>query len=359
MQVERLAGTNAGDGGGAERGRRCEGASPQDSARVRERDRHERERLEGREHGAGEEQEARTRVAPEKGEPDRCEDRIHDGEPERRVPEGEDGDGQREREACRGVEQRGHRGKGAEEERPAGREEGDEPRRGSGEERGEPCVSGPLGEGRPRRHGAWAVADLAPRDTQARGGFLRARPPRRIGVEHPVDRRRQGAREIRAQRGQGRRALLDALGGLERRERRERVPAGQRLPEEDADRPDICRTVRLSAGEALGGDVGEGAGDVAGGRQRLGLLELGEPEVEQAHGELVAVLDHDVSGLHVPVENLLPVCVGERVEDLGADLDRGGVVELAASQALPERLPGDVLVGDVDVVVVALERECA
>ena len=53
------------------------------------------------------------------------------------------------------------------------------------------------------------------------------------------------------------------------------------------------------------------------------------------------------------------MCVGERVENLGADLDRGGVVELAASQALPERLPGDVLIGDVDVVLVALERERA
>jgi hypothetical protein len=51
--------------------------------------------------------------------------------------------------------------------------------------------------------------------------------------------------------------------------------------------------------------------------------------------------------------------VGEGVENLGADLDRGCVVELAAPQALPERLSGYVLVGDVDVVVVALERERA
>ncbi len=59
------------------------------------------------------------------------------------------------------------------------------------------------------------------------------------------------------------------------------------------------------------------------------------------------------------MENLLPVCVGEGVENLGADLDRGGVVELAAPQALPERLSGHVLIGDVDVVLVALERERA
>ena len=137
------------------------------------------------------------------------------------------------------------------------------------------------------------------------------------------------------------------------------MPAGQRLPEEDADRPDVGRSVRLSPGEALGCDVGERAGHVAGGGERLGLLELREAEVEEAHRKLFAVLDHDVSGLHVPVENLFRMCVGERVEDLGADLDRGGVVELAASEALPERLPGDVLIGDVDVVVVALERECA
>ncbi len=58
------------------------------------------------------------------------------------------------------------------------------------------------------------------------------------------------------------------------------MSAGQRFPEEDADRPDICGSVRLTAGEALGGDVGQGAGDVAGRRQRLGFLELGKSEVE-------------------------------------------------------------------------------
>jgi hypothetical protein len=51
--------------------------------------------------------------------------------------------------------------------------------------------------------------------------------------------------------------------------------------------------------------------------------------------------------------------VGEGVENLGADLDRGGVVELAAPQTLPKRLPGHVLVGHVDVVLVALESERA
>jgi hypothetical protein len=106
---------------------------------------------------------------------------------------------------------------------------------------------------------------------------------------------------------------------------------GERFPEKDSDRPDVRGSVRLATCEALGSNIGEGSGYVARRGEGLGLLELRETEVEEADGQLLAVLDHDVSRLHVPVEDLLAVRMGEGVEHLGPHLDRGGVVELAAS----------------------------
>ena len=50
------------------------------------------------------------------------------------------------------------------------------------------------------------------------------------------------------------------------------------------------------------------------------------------------------------------VRVREALENLRCRLDGGGVVELAALERVTERAPGNVLVGDVDVPLVAGER---
>ncbi len=88
-------------------------------------------------------------------------------------------------------------------------------------------MPGPLGECRPRRDRARTFADLLPGGSQPGGCGFRARPSGGLGVEHPVDRRGQRAREIGTERRERRCPLLDALGSLERREGGKRVPAGE------------------------------------------------------------------------------------------------------------------------------------
>ena len=104
----------------------------------------------------------------------------------------------------------------------------------------------------------------------------------RIEGEHAVDGAAELLREVGAELDERLGAALDPARGLEGRDRPERVPAGKRLPEDDTDRPDVGRTGCLLAGEPLGGDVGERPGHVADGGERVGVLELGEAEVEQA-----------------------------------------------------------------------------
>ena len=127
------------------------------------------------------------------------------------------------------------------------------------------------------------------------------------------------------------------------------MPVGERLPEEDADGPDVALGARIGAGEALGGDVGERSGDVADGGQRVRAVELCEPEVEQANGDLVAILEQDVRGLHVAVHDSGAVRVRERVEHLRGSGDRVLVREHARADRVAHRAPGHVLVRDVDV----------
>ena len=108
--------------------------------------------------------------------------------------------------------------------------------------------------------------------------------------------------------------------------------------------------------EALGRDVGERPRDVSDRGQRVELLHLREPEVEEADVDLVGLAEEDVRGLHVAVDDPAAVGVRERVEDLRGGLDCLAVVELAGGQRLTERAPRDVLVGDVDVARVAGKR---
>ena len=99
------------------------------------------------------------------------------------------------------------------------------------------------------------------------------------------------------------------------------MPAGKRLPEDDTDRPDVGRTGCLLAGEPLRGDVGERPGHVADGGERVGVLELGQTEVEQLDGDLVPVLEHHVGGLDVAVDDAGLVRRRERVRDADQKID--------------------------------------
>ena len=120
------------------------------------------------------------------------------------------------------------------------------------------------------------------------------------------------------------------------------MAAGERLPEEHADRPDVRGAVRLLPGQPLGGDVPEGSRHVSGGGERVRLFDPRQAEVEQADGELVALLDHDVRRLDVAVDDALGVRVRERVQHLRGDFDRRPVVDRAAPERLAQRPAGDV-----------------
>jgi hypothetical protein len=155
-----------------------------------------------------------------------------------------------------------------------------------------------------------------------------------------------------AARGAERRAAgrLPGSGG------RSRAP-GEGLPQDDADRPDVRRTRRALAVEAFGGDVRERAGHVARSRERLGLGELSEPEVEHAHGHVVCRLEHDVRRLDVTVHDALRVRVAERLEHLRGGLHGSRRVELPAPERVPQGRARDVGIGHIDVALVAGERE--
>jgi hypothetical protein len=133
------------------------------------------------------------------------------------------------------------------------------------------------------------------------------------------------------------------------------MTAGERLPEDHADRPDVASFRRLLPGEPLGRDVRERPGDVADGGQRVCLVELCKPEVEHPDGDVVGVLDQHVRGLDVAVDDSAPMRVREPIEHLGGDLDRPRVVDLLRAQNLAQRPAPHVLVGDVDMARVAAE----
>jgi hypothetical protein len=87
--------------------------------------------------------------------------------------------------------------------------------------------------------------------------------------------------------------------------------------------------------------------------QGLGPVQLCEPEVEQANRHLVALGEQDVRGLDITVDDAAPVCVRQRLEHLGSGLDRSRIVKLACPHRLAQVPSRNVLVGDVDVLVVA------
>ena len=133
------------------------------------------------------------------------------------------------------------------------------------------------------------------------------------------------------------------------------MAAGERLPEDHADGPDVAPLARLAPVQALGRDVRKRPRDVADGRERVRLVELGETEVENPCREALAVLDEHVRGLHVAMDDPVAMRVGETLEDLRRELHRGRVVELARADQLAQGAAADVLVRDVHVAVVRAE----
>ena len=185
------------------------------------------------------------------------------------------------------------------------------------------------------------------------------RPAARIEREHPVDGDAEISRKVgtlpRQRAGPG----GDPLRRLDRRGRLEGMETGERLPDDDADRPDVSRAGRLHPVESLGCDVCQGPGHVAGGGQPVELVEAGESEVKEPGRGLGSLLEHDVRRLDVPVRDPLPVCVAERVEYLSGRLDRYPVFDPTGAEHVPKGVAADELVGDVHVAVVTVEGERA
>ena len=162
-------------------------------------------------------------------------------------------------------------------------------------------------------------------------------------------------REPAPLRGERRCALLDRPCDLLDRHAPERMPLAQRLPEEHPDRPDVALWRRLASVETLRRDVRERSRDVADGGEGVRAVELGETEVEEADREVVAILDEDVRGLDVAVDDSGPMGMRERIEDLSRDLDSVAIGERSGTNRLAERSSGHVLVCDVDVARVVAD----
>ena len=341
------------------------------------RERQQREQADGREQRPGAEREARPRLPPADREPGEREDAVDERGGLRDVREREDGRGEGDRETQpRGAERGGPGGERDEREqrgRPEREERAADERRDRGEPGGREAARerdggrgpadarrGPGAAGRRAagRRAAGLAALRGPGDVrlaqlgrEPRGG----RALRGVHGERGVDGGEEPAGQVGAARGERRRARGDRGRDLRERDAPEGVAPGERLPEDHADGPDVAPLGGLLAREPLGRDVRERPGHVADGGQRVGLVELGEPEVEDADRQLLALLDEHVRGLHVPVHDPAPVGVGEAVEHLGGDLDRLGVREAVGAEGLAERAPPHVLVRDVDVARVSAE----
>ena len=130
---------------------------------------------------------------------------------------------------------------------------------------------------------------------------------------------------------------------------------GERLPEQDPDRPHVRGGAGLVPMQPLRRDVRERAGHVADGRERVGVGHQGQPEVEEPHRDAVLLGEQHVRRLHVAVNDPARVCEGETFEHLRGRFDGALVAELVRAQRLPQRVARDVLVRDVQVLVVGLE----
>ena len=109
--------------------------------------------------------------------------------------------------------------------------------------------------------------------------------------------------------------------GIEAIDDRGRRGAGEELAEEHADAVDVAGDAGRAAEALLGRHVREGA-DGAGRGGAREIAQVGGAEVGEARG--ADVVEEDVGGLHVAVEDAEPVGLAERGEQGAGDLDRAG-----------------------------------
>ncbi len=358
----------AGDCGGGEDARERLERAPGPPAGGLHGQREHRDRTDRREQRSRDEQKACTCVAPADREPGEGDRRVRHGSRLGDVPEREDRHEEGDREPESRHSEHRHAGSEREEEHEAGRPERQQ-RRGERDGEGrERCRDEPPLERQRCRSGLWGCKRLsrprrrrpiAPgrgeRGPQVGCKAFRRRAARRLDRE----RRRDGVDDRRREIGTGSaerlRPRLDRRRNLGQGDAPERVLPDERLPEHHADGPDVTGGRRVASTEALGCDVRERAGHVTDGGQRVGLVELGQAEVEEPDRDQRRLLDEDVRRLHIPMDDPDPVGVGERVENLRSGLDGVAVAELAGAQGLAQRAALDVLVGDVDVAAVTAE----
>ncbi len=341
--------------------------TPPGPSRGLDREREQPDQPQRRQDRAGEEGKAGARVAPDDREPGDGERGVHDCGRLGDVAERQDRRRQRDQQPepwCRQGREPGRDGDrehepGGPEREHRGPEQGHDGSQASGDDA---CLDrqGRSGDGRLGRRAValrprpartrCAVGSRAPSGSgerlaelvrELRGG----RTACGVESESRVDDVQETAREVGAAGRERRSAAADRTGDLRERNAPERVLAGQSLPQHHADGPDVASLGRLLAGEPLGGDVGKGSRHVADRRERVGLVELREPEVEELHGDRRALFDHDVRRLHVTVDDPLAMRVGQGVEHLGRTprpprgrrATRHGAARAACARARPRR----------------------
>ena len=125
----------------------------------------------------------------------------------------------------------------------------------------------------------------------------------------------------------------------------ERFRSGEALVEHTAEREEVRPAVDLQAPGLLGRHVVRGAHDEPGGREVGRRLQLGDAEVHHLHA--ARGVDHDVRGLHVPMDHLVRVRVVEGGGDLPQQADRLREIETAPGpEPRLERLALDQLHDD-------------
>ena len=170
----------------------------------------------------------------------------------------------------------------------------------------------------PGRVSAQGLDHLGPRRV-AGGGLFRHRSTQ-DGAH--LDRQPRGA-EVHGRRLLGEDLHQDAGHALGL----ERFRSGEALVEHAAEREEVRPAVHLQAPGLLGRHVVRGAHDQPGGCEVGRRLQLGDAEVHHLHA--APRVDHDVRGLHVPVDHLVRVRVVEGGGDLPQQADRLREVETA------------------------------
>ena len=146
----------------------------------------------------------------------------------------------------------------------------------------------------------------------------------------------------------GRGGVGDLLEGhLDRVVPVEGQPPRQHLVHHDAHRVDVALGTGHFALGLFRADIVDAAHGLAGQQLVFGPGDAGDAEVH--HPQLAARQQHDVLGLHVPVDHAVAVGVVQRLQDLGDKVDRLAAGQLAAPlvEVLAQGHAVDVLHHDI------------